>query len=321
MYPALALVPRRDPADLYALVLCRAGKIASDQPPLVIRRRPILGFECIFQADDDHWTAGLLVDRRDRYLKHARGSDLLARTIHRRFDLFMGFFAQMRIIPVMTDVTHLLTSLTIVRTVIFGLIKPWGQPFKVTPKGLASDSIEVHWRILLPFAGMAVATALGMVMNISRYSPLYATDGYTVNVFWSIFNIAVLLIACAVCVELPKRRMHERFVSNETATLILSSGIKVPCVVRDISLSGAHLSLPIGNIRSDDHGLIEFKDGVEIPFEQVRQSANGLAVRFNTQTVTRQLLTAKLFTGMYQNEVAQIKLRGVLAAVGKRLAS
>jgi cellulose synthase (UDP-forming) len=221
----------------------------------------------------------------------------------------------------MTDVTQLLTSFTIVATVAVGLVKPWGHPFKVTAKGISTDRIVVQWRLLLPFSGMAVATIVGVATNVSQYSPLYGTDGYDVNVFWSVFNIAILAIACAVCVELPKRRAEERFQSGETATLRLDNGMQAPCVVRDISIGGANIALGLGRLRADDEGALVFGDGVEAPLQIVRSVPGGLAVRFNDSVETRRKLIAKLFTGGYANEVAQVRIGHVFAAVGKRLAA
>jgi cellulose synthase (UDP-forming) len=235
--------------------------------------------------------------------------------------LFMGHFAHKRIIPVMTDVTQLLTSFAVIATVATGLVRPFGHPFKVTVKGIATDRIVVRWRLLLPFAAMAAATVVGIVINVSQYSPLYGTDGYEVNVFWSVFNIAVLVIACAVCVELPRRRAEERFQSGENAVMRLTTGMQMPCVVRDISLSGANIALSIGRLRSGDRGVLGFVDGVEAPFELVRSVAGGLAVRFGDDPASRRMLIAKLFTGGYANDVSQIKVGKVLVAVGKRLAA
>ncbi len=166
-----------------------------------------------------------------------------------------------------------------------------------------------------------LATITGIVLNISQYSPLYGTDGYEVNVFWSVFNIAVLVIACAVCVELPKRRAEERFQSGELALVKLTTGMQAPCAVRDISLSGANLVLGIGRLRSGDEGVLEFANGVEAPFQLARNLPGGLAVRFCCDSETRRKLAVKLFTGGYANEVPAIKVSKVFAAVGKRLAA
>jgi cellulose synthase (UDP-forming) len=235
--------------------------------------------------------------------------------------IFMGSYADKRIIPVMTDVTQLLTSFTIVATVAVALVKPWGHPFKVTAKGVATDRVIVQWRLLLPFAALGIATIVGVAVNVSQYSPQYGVDGYEVNVFWSIFNFAVLVIACAVCVELPKRRAEERFHSGEAATIRLANGMLAPCQVRDISIGGANLVVRMGRLRGDETGAIVFADGVEAPFETVRNLPEGLAVRFSDDDATRRALIAKLFTGGYANEVPTIRIGRVFAAVGRRLAA
>ena len=233
--------------------------------------------------------------------------------------LFMGLFAEKRVIPIMTDVSHLLTSITIVRTVIVALVKPWGHAFKVTAKGVSSERITVQWQLLLPFAVLAAATALGMICNASQYASYFGGDGYAVNIFWSLFNIAVLCIACAVCVEMPKRRGQERFASGEAATIVLESDVRVPCRIRDISLSGANIELAMMRIRADDAGKLEFGDGLTVPFTQVRRLPHGLAIQFSQETAPRRALIRKLFTGGYKNEVASIRILAVATAVGRRM--
>jgi PilZ domain-containing protein len=97
--------------------------------------------------------------------------------------------------------------------------------------------------------------------------------------------------------------------------------MQAPCEVRDISLGGANIALGIGRLRAGDEGVLAFADGVEAPFELVRNLAGGLAVRFDDDAKTRRKLIAKLFTGDYDNDVPQIKVGKVFMAVGKRLAA
>ncbi|MDR3409290.1 MAG: glycosyltransferase [Methylovirgula sp.] len=235
--------------------------------------------------------------------------------------LFMGFYAHKRIIPVMTDVTQLLTSFSMVATVAVAIVKPWGHPFKVTAKGISADRVVVQWRYLLVFAAIALGTVAGIMRNTAQFSPLYGTDGYGVNVFWSIFNIAVLVVACAVCVEAPRRRIEERFNSGEAAMVRLANGLQVPCVVRDISLGGANLAIGFGRLRAEDQGCLVLSNGIEAPFAQVRQAQSGIAVRFRLDKETRRQLIARLFTGGYANEVQQIKLGRLFGSVVRRLAA
>jgi cellulose synthase (UDP-forming) len=234
--------------------------------------------------------------------------------------VFMGLLAGNTVFPIMTDVTQLLAAPTIVRTVVTGFIKPWGHPFKVTAKGVSSDAITVQWSILLPFGLAAVATALGMLINITPYSQLNGTPGYTINVFWSIFNLSVLCIACAVCVELPKRRRDERFFSDETVVLCFDGHpVPVVCKAVDLSLGGANIQVVGDWPTHAAGGIVLFDDGaLSMPFEIVRVSdGGGLAIRLVSDTRARRALIRKLFTGTYDNEVERVRIFSALFLTAK----
>jgi len=232
---------------------------------------------------------------------------------------FMAWLARNTVFPVLTDVTQILSATAIVRTVAVALVKPFGHPFKVTAKGLSTDRVTVQWRFLMPFLVLAVGTAGGMAMNLSPYSALAGTDGYTVNMVWSVFNIAVLAVAAAVCVELPKRRREERFPTNETAQLRLgpNSG---PCVVRNISLGGAALTRPGGWQRAGEFGTIQL-DGVAdpIPFRRIEVTGDMLALRFLPNDAMRRNLIEKLFTGSYDIEVEHLHVLPTIGAIFKKV--
>ncbi len=235
--------------------------------------------------------------------------------------VFTGFLARNTVFPIMTDVTHLLAAPAIVRTVAIGLVKPWGHPFKVTAKGVSTDKVTVQWSLLAPFAFMAVATVLGMIVNMSPYSPLNGTPGYATNVFWSIFNVAVLSIACAVCVELPKRRSDERFASGERASVFLSGQSSCECVVLDISLGGARLSCESGwNIDVEAGELTLDRGAIQLPFVKLRLDHDGaLSIQFKHSDASRRILTRKLFTGGYDNEVDRVNVVGTLFGAARKV--
>ena len=236
--------------------------------------------------------------------------------------LFMAVLARNTVFPVMTDVTHLLAAPVIVRTVVTGLIKPWGRPFKVTAKGVATNSVIVQWRLLAPFAIIGGATLLGMLVNMSPQNPLRSTSGYSINVFWSIFNVLVLSIASAVCVELPRRRRDERFNSGETATMTFEGRPPLPCRVRDISLGGARISCGTTETVADPRGAILFDDGLELRFAAIRSGRGGeLSIRFDHDDRSRRALTRKLFTGGYDNEIEHVNMLATMATVARTVFS
>lgn len=95
--------------------------------------------------------------------------------------LFMGIWGRSLILPIINDITHLLATRAVVTNVLCGLFRPWGRPFKVTPKGVSRDGVTVQWGVMLPYLGLAVIMAAGMLVNASPYSPLMAGCTATVR--------------------------------------------------------------------------------------------------------------------------------------------
>ena len=92
--------------------------------------------------------------------------------------VFNSFLAGNAILPFMTDVTQLLSAMVVIRSVAVGLVKPWGHPFKVTSKGVSMESVTVQWRILAPFAVVAIITAVASMLF--HWSPFLLGNGTAV---------------------------------------------------------------------------------------------------------------------------------------------
>ena len=232
---------------------------------------------------------------------------------------FMTFYSDLRVLPLITDAMQLLPAFVIMRTVATGLIRPFGRPFKVTAKGVSTEKVTVQWRLLLPFAALALATALGMVFNLPRYSPLLASHSYAVNVFWSLFNILVLLIVMCACVELPKRRFEARFPTDEAARLVGRTSA-ARCRLIDISVSGARLRPGDAAATPAERGFVELDDGaLRVPYSRISTQGGTMTIRFHTNPPTRRALIVKLYTGAYDNEVPKVRPLSLAGAVVARL--
>ncbi len=234
--------------------------------------------------------------------------------------LFMAYVGNRRVLPVMTDATQLVAAVALVRTIAVGLVRPFGQPFRVTAKGLSTERVTVQWSIMLPLVAVAVATFGGIWINIAPSGGAFGRPGFTINLFWSVFNIMVLAIAGAVCVELPRRRRAERFLTTEAGTLMLDSGETLPCRLADLSVAGASLTVTHGADHAYGAGRLHLAGGMEIPFRAIRSSAERMAVVFDPDPATRRALIRKLYTGRYVPEVEQVNLRAVAAALVAKLA-
>jgi cellulose synthase (UDP-forming) len=233
--------------------------------------------------------------------------------------LFMTIYGRNLIIPVMTDITQLLSAVVVMINVFNGFFRPHGRPFKVTDKGVSRDKVTVHWRFMWPFLMIAIATIIGFALNVSPASPLLGQNGYAANTIWSVFNVAVLGLVCLACVDVPRRRKEERFASGERGVVIWPGGAGIECRLHDISLGGARLHAPRWH-RVDDHGELALDYGrLRVPFRLLRQTEHDVVICFDPNVDTRRSLIARLFGGDYTRELEKVMVHRVLAALARHL--
>ncbi len=234
---------------------------------------------------------------------------------------FMAVTAGNRVMPVLTDVSQLLCSTAVLASVAHALVRPFGHAFKVTAKGLSTDRVVVQWRVLAPFAVLAVLTAAGMLWNTGSWGNGRGNAGYVLNIAWSLLNVVTLCIAIAACVELPRPRREERFIIDEVALLRLPDGTAQWCRVLDMAVTGARLEgdwVPQPGDRAD---LLLDAPALVVPFEAIRATDGTVAGRFIADAWLRRELIARLYTGDYTNDVQQVQLGRTLLAAMKRLFS
>jgi cellulose synthase (UDP-forming) len=234
--------------------------------------------------------------------------------------LFITAVSEKRILPIMTDIGQIVAASFIVRAVFSGVIRPSGRAFKVTAKGLSSDRTTVQWRIMWPLLVLAFLTLTGVLANLNQFSTYRAGTGYALNVFWSLFNIFMLTAAALVCIEPPKRRRDERFQSGEKAVLQLANGTTCACIVENLSLGGASLLLDTSTSALGAPSAVSLDDAsLVIPVRTVRAHEFVLTVSFVCEGEQRHRLIEKLFTGRYNNNIANINVlqvfRQLLATV------
>ncbi|MEI6159931.1 MAG: glycosyltransferase [Roseococcus sp.] len=231
--------------------------------------------------------------------------------------LGLGLLSRGRLVPLLSDVSQLLITFPILATVTRTLVRPFGQPFRVTPKGISTTVTTVHWALLAPFAVLAALTAGGMLVNLGPWNAARASEGFVLNTLWSLLNLLLLSTVIATCVELPRPRQEERFATEEPALILLPDGRRIPTRLRDLSTRGALVetggaALPAGELLLDEGAL-------RIPFQPVRLTGNGLALRFVAGTAVRRALILRLYTGAYRNEVAEPKLIPALRGTLRRV--
>jgi len=216
-------------------------------------------------------------------------------------------------VPVVSSAVALFTALRIAPTVIASLIKPFGVPFRVTPKGSNNDAREVDRPLLGAVTILAALTLGGLLFN--RVAPDPAGPGHAslvVAEVYALYNLVLLAIAAVLAIEIPRRRRGERFRVQEPG--VCRRGRRDgPCRVRSISESGARLEGPTDLEPGD---WIELRIGRigALPARVVRRSGADTAVEFGVVSKPlRQRLLNFIYSAGLCNRVAQPSFGSVLS--------
>jgi cellulose synthase (UDP-forming) len=134
--------------------------------------------------------------------------------------------------------------------------------------------------------------------------------------FWSWYNILILLLACFVCIEQPQRRYRHRFPTNELVQLKVGNRIQI-FVARDISVSGIHLAglapVPVG-------GLVMLATGdFTVRACLARVTEDGFALAFEPTIRNRALVIRHIFSKHYSMAERRIRPVKVALAISARL--
>lgn len=223
-----------------------------------------------------------------------------------------------KIIPIMNDVSQVLTMFEINRAVFTGLLRPEGQKFKVTAKGGERSRRIVQWVMMRRFGALALMTAGGMAYAmLSDYAPDGgAGDGKLVILFWSFYNLIVLLLAMTVCIELPRLRGDERYPTDEQVEMELAGDL-IPARLIDISIGGARIH---GTVPTDvgEGFLLHVADVGVMPVTVVDERDGAFMVKFLHDAETRDRMIRKIYSDDYQLNVSRVNWRGLLAGLGSR---
>lgn len=222
------------------------------------------------------------------------------------FALSMQWFARKKYVPFISTSVGIFGMFRLLPVVISSLIKPFGEPFRVTPKG-AGMTVGTDWYILVTAASFILITLLGILANlIPEYRILAHMQFFPYAFFWSCLNIFILVICCLICFDTPRKRKEERFIVNEESNF---NGQTV--LIEDISLGGCKVKFSADKqlVKCGDHVKIHIPDvSGEITAEIKRGSASGFTCVFKEMSSSqKEELIVKLFTGRYDNEIRETK--------------
>jgi cellulose synthase (UDP-forming) len=174
----------------------------------------------------------------------------------------MRWFAPNGYMPVLSSAAALFASFRIVPAGLATLIKPFGTPFRVTPKGSGISFRFGDPTVLVASFLLILLTVGGVIKNRIAPSASAVDNGAVMMVAeaWALVNVVLLAVAALIGLESPRPRKEERFPLDEPAEFRLEGlegleGVPRPCRVVDISVSGALLAevaeaglVPVGTL-------------------------------------------------------------------------
>jgi cellulose synthase (UDP-forming) len=226
------------------------------------------------------------------------------------------WLAEGRMLPVLAEVSQLLTAAEIVKSVAIGLVKPQGHRFKVTAKGGIRDQRTIQWSLLNPFLALIVLTVAGIVTSYWQEGGHALRNAGALCLFWSWYNIAVLVVAVSVCIEQPRHRRDDRIRVEEPAALIVGNR-RFDRMILDLSSSGlrveGRLPAPIGTVMTVALGELQ----VQAVLSRVGRSDFGLI--FDDAPAAKDAILRYIYSGVDRAKALHVRSTEVAAAVVGRV--
>lgn len=222
------------------------------------------------------------------------------------YTLAMRWFVGGKYMPLLSTAIGVFATFRLLPTVLTSLVRPFGKPFRVTPKGSLSRT-GVDWVSFFAIMTVAALTGLGLLVNAFPGGQVLADrQFFPVAAAWALLNLVLLLLAALICFDAPRRRQEERFYIDRAAEARLGPAapdqpvVSCTAAVRDLSLTGARLELPKG---APQPAWVELRlAGIAGTLGGPVLSRRGtdVAIAFRPQPeATRDSLIAYLFSGAF----------------------
>lgn len=200
-------------------------------------------------------------------------------------------------IPILNDVAQLVAAWPITRAAALGLLTKGPHKFSVTAKGGDRTRIITQWPLMWPFVVFFGLTFSGLIATLNSDFAFNragaASDGIAIVLFWTIYNLLVLLVAIAACIERPRlsnplRQVVQpvtlRFGEAEQRGWLISLGVEGARVSGPSNLAAGAvgtLTLPlVGDVAA--HIVMPTRDGYQIGLDPTQEQRDRIIAKLHT---------------------------------------
>lgn len=153
----------------------------------------------------------------------------------------LWWLAPRRHLPLITTATWLLICFRIWPTVISTLIRPFGAPFRVTPKGNAVNHRQ-DWYVIGTASFLIAVNLFALTVNRIPALRIVESDLLGVAGFFCFYNMVLLALAALMAHELPRPTGEPAFPVDLDCTLNTTSGPS-KARIEQLSVAGADLRI------------------------------------------------------------------------------
>jgi cellulose synthase (UDP-forming) len=199
------------------------------------------------------------------------------------------------LIPFVQDVTQAVGAIPITRAAFSGLLRPKGHKFVVTAKGGDRTKIVYQWNFMMPFVVLAALTVIGLCLGIAneRFAFNDAGDGKRVILFWTFYNLAVLLLTITACVELPR---HEKHVADkpEKSRFVTDQGDAFPVWISTLTTNAAFIRG--SQLRIGASGRLDIADVGSVNAYAVTERSGQIQLQLVPDDAQKEAMILKFYT-------------------------
>lgn len=249
--------------------------------------------------------------------------------IYYQFPALLGYFLFMRWIaardylPMVSTAVGVFATFRMLPVVIASVIKPFGVPFHVTPKGAAKEGYFDRYTFTWIVALLS-ATAIGLFINLlPEWSPVSHRHALNAVVtFWASLNILSLALAAMICFDAP-RKADGWFSADEPARLTLQDkAYHVWLTGLALDRSTVQASGNFGAYAGQE-AVLELAGVAPFPatIGRARPAAGVSRLSLTHEAAspeTRDQLIRKLYTGDYVDEVDAVRSSRIFGGLWMR---
>jgi cellulose synthase (UDP-forming) len=235
----------------------------------------------------------------------------------------MVWITPSRYLPIVSSAVGTFSTFRMLPTVIQSVLKPFGRPFKVTPKGSGNEDSQFDGYTFACISALIAITAGGLFVNIvPEWSRIGQGEFSVVSAYWAMMNIVVLMIAALICFERPKPLL-DSFETDEpvwiTCNEVRKAGrlvsVALDSAVMDFA-SGAEMK---GEVRLEVSGVDPFIATVSNQHLAPNETDCRVRLSYALTGSTRDQMIVKLYSGGgYSQDIRQLDKSAVAGSLWHR---